>query len=141
MKDASFKNQMEQNFRFLPLMACMILGDAFKPRYRALKKNFPCVVAPRSPFFRMLQQPETLNCLVLELINGLCKDSDLKAKAFAILKNMNFQLENEVNPFKSIFEGIFHQKLLPVLKLFLQQACSLSRDLSPSKCFLKMAML
>ena len=29
LKDASCKKKMQQNFRSLPLMVCMILGDAF----------------------------------------------------------------------------------------------------------------
>ena len=65
----------------------------------------------------MLRQPEALNCLPLELINGLHEDSD--SDIFAFKTQSNFQLENEIDPCKGIFEGIFHQKVLPIFKVFL----------------------
>ena len=30
------------------------------------------------------------------------------SNVFALMTHLNFQLENEVDPFKSVFEGIFH---------------------------------
>ena len=56
----------------------------------------------------MLRQPETLNYLLLELINDLRWDSN--PKVFAFMKHLNFQLEIEIDPFKNIFEGIFTEK-------------------------------
>ena len=50
------------------------------------------------------------------------------------MSHLNFQLENEIDPFKTIFERIFHQKVPPVLtpfSLISELACSLSRDLPP----------
>ena len=38
---------------------------------------------------------------------------------FASMTHLNFQLENEMDPFKSIVEGNFYQNVLPFLKLFL----------------------
>ena len=38
---------------------------------------------------------------------------------FAFMTHLNFQLENEIVAFKSIFKRMFHKKMLSVLKLFL----------------------
>ena len=54
------------------------------------------------------------------------------------MTHLNFQVENEIDALTSIFEGIFHQKVLPILKhLVFELAYSPSRDLPPSKCFLQ----
>ena len=80
-------------------------------------KNFPGGVASIPPLFHLLQQLQTLNYLLLEVINGLRLDSDSHVVAF--ITHLNFLLENEIDPFKSIFKGTFHKKVLSVLKDFL----------------------
>ena len=61
-------------------------------------------VAPTPPSFRMLQQQlEILHYLLLELINGLCHDSH--SNAFIFMTNLNVELENEAESFKSIVGG------------------------------------
>ena len=47
------------------------LTTSIKPKYKAPNQQFSWGVAPRPPFFRVLQQPEALNYLLLELINVL----------------------------------------------------------------------
>ena len=37
---------------------------------------------------------------------------------FAFMTHLNFQLENEIVAFKSIFKRVFHKKMLSVLKIF-----------------------
>ena len=40
------KKQMQQNFRSVPLMACMMLGDAFKPKYEVRDQKFSLGALP-----------------------------------------------------------------------------------------------
>ena len=71
-------------------------------------------------------------------MKGLHLDSD--SNVFAFMTHLNFHLENEIDPFKSIFEGVFFIKSAPSFQTFsliFELACSLFRDLPPSKRFFK----
>jgi len=104
-------------------MACMVLGDAFKRKYKALYQKFSWGRCPRPLFLYLLQQRETSNYLLLELVNGLHQDS--YSNVFAVMKHLNFQLENEIDHLKISLKGFFTKRCSP-------QTCSLYRDLPPS---------
>ena len=84
-------------------MASMILGDAFLAKIKSTESKI-----------LLGQQLQALRYLLLELINCLCKGSG--ANAFAIATHLNFQLENQVDYFKSTFEGFVLQRVFPILK-------------------------
>ena len=86
-------------------------------------------IAPRSPFFRLLKQLETLNYLLLEVINGIRLDFD--SRVFAFITYLNFPLENEIGPFKASLMGLL-TKSAPspqTCSLIFELDFSLSRDL------------
>ena len=48
------KKQMQQNFRSVPLLACMMLGDAFMPKYEVRDQKFSLGALPPDPFLSLV---------------------------------------------------------------------------------------
>ena len=61
-------------------------------RAMALHKKFLWGLCPRALFLHMLQQLVKLHKLLLELINGLCKDSDSNASPSMTHLNSNYRM-------------------------------------------------